>query len=125
MPVLKAEVKRQTDVQEVRTTEGILILEIANDPGDESVSIARARVEPGKTTKWHRVKNTDERFIIVSGAGRVEVEGLDPTDVRVGDVVRIPSGALQRITNTGRDDLVFYCVCSPRFRYKNYEEVRI
>lgn len=119
---MKAEVKRAADVHEVKTSEGTVILEIANDPGDESVSIARARVEPGLTTKWHRVKNTAERYIIVSGAGRVEVEGLAPTSVGAGDVVRIPASALQRITNTGRDDLVFYCVCSPRFRYENYEE---
>lgn len=119
---MKAEVKRVKDVQEVKTAEVCLILEIANDEGDEAVSIARARVAPGTTTKYHRVKNTAERYIIVSGAGRVEVEGLDPTDVGAGDVVRIPSDALQRITNTGKDDLIFYCVCSPRFRYENYEE---
>jgi len=119
---VKAEVKREKDVCEVKTTEGCLILEISNDSEDEAVSISRARVEPGMTTKWHRVKSTVERYVIVSGKGRVEVEGLEPTDVRAGDVVRIPSDALQRITNTGRDDLIFYCVCSPRFRYENYEE---
>jgi mannose-6-phosphate isomerase-like protein (cupin superfamily) len=121
---LIAEVKRGTDVHEIKTTEGCLILEIANDAGDEAVSIARARVEPGITTKWHRVKNTAERYIVVSGAGRVEVEGLEPAEVRAGDVVRIPPNALQRVTNIGREDLVFYCVCSPRFQYENYEEAK-
>ncbi|RJR29664.1 MAG: cupin domain-containing protein [Desulfobacteraceae bacterium] len=102
--------------------EGCHILEVSNDAEDEAVSIARARVETGEATEWHRVKNTVERYVIVSGKGRVEVEGLEPTEVRAGDVVRIPAGLFQRIANTGMGDLLFYCVCSPRFRYENYEK---
>jgi hypothetical protein len=30
------------------------------------------------------------------------------------------AGATQRITNIGRTDLVFLCVCTPRFRPENY-----
>jgi mannose-6-phosphate isomerase-like protein (cupin superfamily) len=122
---LRAEIKKGSDTREVKTPEGCFILEVANDSGDEAVSIARARVEPGVTTKWHRVRGISERYVIFSGAGRVEVQGLDPTPVKEGDVVRIPPYALQRITNTGSKDLVFYCVCSPRFRYENYEEVKV
>ncbi len=117
---MKTEVKRGNESREMRTPEGCLILEVANDPGDEAVSIARARVEPGVTTRWHRVKGTSERYVIVSGTGLVEVQGIEPTRVTEGDVVRIPPDALQRIRNTGREDLIFYCVCSPRFRLENY-----
>ena len=41
--------------------------------------------------------------------------GLEPALVGVGDVIIIPEGASQKITNTGQTDLVFYCVCTPRF----------
>jgi len=105
------------------TPERCYILEIANDPGDEFVSIARARVEAGVTTALHCLKGVAERYVIVSGAGRVELGGLDPIEVTEGDVVRIPPGTPQRITNIGAIDLVFYCVCSPPFNLSSYESL--
>jgi mannose-6-phosphate isomerase-like protein (cupin superfamily) len=45
----------------------------------------------------------------------VAFSGLEPTKVSVGDVIVIPAEASQKITNTGQTDLVFYCVCTPRF----------
>ena len=105
---------------ELLTPENCLILEVANDAGDPDVSIARARVLPGGTTEWHRVKDIDERYVIVRGTGRVEVGLLPPTMVTEGDVVRIPANTPQRITNVGGDDLVFFAVCTPRFVQSAY-----
>jgi mannose-6-phosphate isomerase-like protein (cupin superfamily) len=62
----------------------------------------------------------EERYIIISGEGIVEIGGLPPTNVAPGDVVRIPAGVKQRITNTGTTDLVFFCVCTPPFRKEAY-----
>ena len=94
---------------------------MSNSAADEALSIARARVEPGVTTAFHRVKDTVERYVILSGAGRVELEGNPPERVGVGDVVLIPPGVEQRITNTGDSDLIFLALCTPRFRSANYE----
>ena len=44
---------------------------MSNDDSDPELSIARARVEPGATTKWHRVRDTVERYVILDGQGRV------------------------------------------------------
>jgi mannose-6-phosphate isomerase-like protein (cupin superfamily) len=103
------------------TREGCFILEIANDPGDEAVSIARARVRPGVSTELHRLNGVAERYVIVAGTGRVELGGVGSGEVSAGDVVRIPPGTSQRITNLGDGDLVFYCVCSPPFTPSCYE----
>ena len=62
-----------------------------------------------------------ERYLIVSGKGRVELGGQDPVDVCQGDVVRIPPGVSQRIANIGEGDLLFYCICTPPFRQDCYE----
>ncbi len=113
---MRAERRRAEPSQEFESSERCWILEVANDKGDEALSIARARVSPGVTTEWHELRDTDERYIIVTGYGRVEVGGLPSADVRPGDVVRIPANTPQRVTSTGSDDLVFYCVCTPRFR---------
>ncbi len=105
--------------------EGCYILEVANHADDPDVSIARARVEPGVTTKWHCLHQTMERYLIIQGQGRAEIGELPPTPVTAGDVVCIPPDTQQRICNTGRDDLVFYAICSPRFTpdcYRNLEE---
>ena len=113
-------IQRSDESDEFETAERCSILEVSNDPDDPEVSIARARVAPGITTEWHKLKGTAERYLIISGKGRVEVGELDPTDVHAGDVVRIPSDTRQRISNTGDVDLIFYAICSPRFRPECY-----
>ncbi len=117
---MQTQVKQASTAVEFGTNERCHITEIANDPGDEFVSIARARVEPGVTTAWHKLDRISERYIIVSGQGRVEVDDLEPIDVLPGDVVRIPAGVAQRIANTGNGDLIFYAVCTPPFRQACY-----
>ena len=112
---MQAEIRRADPSEEFPTPEHCFILEVANDPGDPDVSMARARVPPGVTTEWHRVEGIDERYVIVRGQGMVEVGDLPPTLVSEGDVVRIPANTPQRIANVGDEDLVFFCVCTPRF----------
>jgi mannose-6-phosphate isomerase-like protein (cupin superfamily) len=53
----------------------------------------------------------------------VEVGDVPPTEVVPGDVVTIPAGLRQRIANIGDSDLIFYCVCTPRFEQKNYRRL--
>jgi mannose-6-phosphate isomerase-like protein (cupin superfamily) len=113
--IMQSEVKKACNAVEFDTKERCYITEVANDPGDESVSIARARVAPGVTTAWHKLRGVTERYIIVSGQGRVQIGKGSAEDVTVGDVVRIEVDTPQRIENIGSSDLVFYAVCSPRF----------
>lgn len=117
---MRAEIRKNHLTAEKATDERCFIREISNNADDESVSIAEARVEPGVTTAWHKLAGISERYIIVSGQGRVELARLKPADVTAGDVVRIPPDTAQRITNTGQNDLIFYAVCSPRFLPEYY-----
>lgn len=120
---ISARVRRFKADDEFYTSEGCFITEVSNSADDPEVSIARARVEPGITTRWHRLHNIVERYVIVQGYGRVEIGDLPPTDVKLGDVVLIPPMCRQRITNSGSEDLVFLAVCTPRFRDQAYEEI--
>lgn len=108
---------------EVLTPEGCYLTELSNSPDDPELSIARARVEPGITTRWHRLAGTTERYCILEGRGRVEVGDLAPRDVGPGDVVLIPPGCRQRIANPGPDDLVFLAICTPRFSWGVYSDL--
>jgi mannose-6-phosphate isomerase-like protein (cupin superfamily) len=117
---------RQYDAQgEYYFAEGCFITELSNSSDDPGVSIVRARVEQGRTTRWHSLRDTAERYVILEGVGQVEIASLPAQDVAVGDVVIIPPGARQRITNAGTDDLVFLAICSPRFSVEAYEDLEV
>lgn len=108
---------------EFYTDEKCYILESSNSSDDDELSLARARVLPGVTTCWHRLKQSAERYYILSGTGCVEVGELQVEHVKVGDVVLIPPMCKQRISNTGEVDLVFLAICTPRFRVEDYEDL--
>jgi mannose-6-phosphate isomerase-like protein (cupin superfamily) len=114
---------RPDEAAEFATDERCAILELWNRAADGDVSIARARVAPGVTTQWHRVRGVVERYLIVSGRGRASVGEAPPAEVGPGDLVVIPAGERQRIANVGAGDLVFYCVCTPRFTQDRYESL--
>lgn len=103
--------------------EGCFITELSNRADDPDVSIAQARVEPGQTTRWHRLRNTIERYVILSGSGVVEIGDELPRTVNAGDVIFIPALCPQRIHNNGDDDLIFLAICTPRFILENYEDL--
>ena len=107
--------------REFFTPELCAITELSNSAKDPELSIARARVAAGVTTRWHRLKDTTERYIILEGRGRMEVGDLQAQEVGPGDVVLIPPLCRQRITNLGDSDLVFLALCTPRFRPEVYE----
>ena len=108
---------------EYYTPERCHILELSNIADDPDVSIARARVTPGVTTRWHRLADTIERYVMLEGSGRIEIGELPPRVVGPGDVVLIPPGCRQRIANVGGVDLVFLAICSPRFQTDAYEDL--
>ena len=120
---MKAAVKKLAPGAEFHTPEGCHIVEVSNSPDDPDASIARARVAPGVTTRWHRVNGTAERYVILEGTGRVEIGGMPAQEVSAGDVVLIPPSRPQRIANTGSGDLLFLAICTPRYREEDYESI--
>lgn len=96
------------------------ILELSNRDDDPAVSIARARVTPGVATRPHSLTGTEERYLVLSGEGRATIGDMPPRLLKAGDMVLIPPEVSQQIENTGGEDLVFLCICTPRFRWENY-----
>ncbi len=86
---------------------------MSNTNQDSAVSIAHARVLAGQQTAWHWLTDTYERYVILSGQGLVEVGDAAAVAVNAGDVVLIPPGTKQRITNTAESDLELMAICSP------------
>jgi len=106
--------KQDSKAGEVWTSERCYITELLNDSDHPEVSIARTRVEPGVTTELHSL-GVYEWYVIESGSGLMSVGTADPRAVAPGDLVAIAKHEAQQIANTGSDDLVFLCVCAPRF----------
>ena len=81
---MKEAIRRIDLSREFYTHEGCYIIELSNTPDDADASIARARVAPGVTTRWHRLRGTTERYCILSGRARVEIGKLPPQGARAG-----------------------------------------
>ncbi len=105
--------------EELWTTERCFITELLNSDDQPEVSLARTRVEPGVTTQLHRL-SVFEWYVIEAGHGLMRIGDEVPIAVSAGDTVAIPKNIAQQVTNSGQADLVFLCVCTPKFSQKCY-----
>jgi len=110
--IVKAKTLRETPTEERCS--------VTENYSAENLSIALARVKPGITTAAHHLVGVNEIYIITSGKGQVDIGDLKPTRVSTGDLIIIPADVSQRITNIGKTDLVFYCICTPKFTAESY-----
>lgn len=112
----------RTDPQsEYYFKEGCYITEYLNNGADPAVSIARARVTPGRRTRRHRLRGLTERYLILEGEGEALIGG-ETMRLIAGDVVVIPPETEQCIENVGTKDLIFHAVCTPRFTPEAYQD---
>ena len=111
-------------------SEGCFVDEWSNTPDDPACSICRARVPAGGLTRWHWLDATTERYVVLSGRGRMELGAVGAAspivatstrEVDPGEVVVIPAGTPQRIAVLGGEDLVFLAICTPRFTPECYQ----
>ena len=92
-------------------------------PGNSSLnnqSLAEARVSPGKSTKMHYHIMTEEIYYILRGRALIEV-GNEINKAGEGDGIVILPGQRHKIWNTGTEDLVFLCCCSPCYKDEDTE----
>ncbi len=75
-------------------------------------SLAEASLEPGQMTERHYHVRTEEIYVVVEGAGELEIEG-ERHRVGVGDAALIPPGAWHQIRAVGQ--LRFLCCCAPPY----------
>jgi len=117
-------IKRTSECNEFTANDGCRIREVlhpANDGIDMPLSLAVARVEPGKQSYAHYLKQV-EVYYILEGRGLIHV-GEETAEVGPGDAVYIPPGASQWIENRGEDELLFIAVVSPP--WSNEDDIRL
>ena len=106
---------RPDENAEYPTSENVRILECWNRADDPRMSIARARLAAGESSEVHWLDGVEERFVILAGRGILEAGDIGGQALAPGDIAFVPAGARQRLHNPGPDDLVFLCLCTPRF----------
>lgn len=118
---MKANIHSVNEKREYYFEEGCFILELSNSDQDPAVSIARARVVPGTSTRLHWLQGLSERYVILKGQGQVCLGDQPPQTVNPYDVVCIPPDCPQMIRNIGDEDLLFLAICNPRFISSAYK----
>lgn len=108
-----------------RTADNSELFEWLHPYKDEEIkhlkySIAYARILTGEKTLQHRIQNSSETYIFVSGKGRIVIEN-ESEDVSAGVAVVVPAGKWQWVENTGTSPLVFLCIVSPPWEEENEE----
>ena len=73
---------------------------------------------PLEDDEFHSAENV--RILEAWNVSEDPAVSIPPTEVGPGDIVLIPAGTPQRIRNPGDEDLVFYCICTPRFDESDY-----
>jgi mannose-6-phosphate isomerase-like protein (cupin superfamily) len=84
-------------------------------------SLAHSKVKPGEITYAHRLKNS-EVYYVLEGEGEMYIDS-EKEEVFAGQAIYIPPNSVQRIKNTGINDLVFLCIVDPAWKPEDEELV--
>lgn len=112
--------KHLNDCIEITANDGCRLKELLhpdNDPVDLPCSFAVARLEPGKSTYRHYLKQTEVYFVL-EGRGSLHV-GTAVRTLNKGAIAVVPPQAEQWLQNTGQSTLEFIAIVSPPWREKD------
>ncbi|MGI8629649.1 MAG: cupin domain-containing protein [Solirubrobacteraceae bacterium] len=85
----------------------------AGDTPDAAIAVTWVDIQPGAEQHPHS-HDPQQVYVIINGTGRMLV-GDEERDVRVGDLVYVPSRALHGIVNTGTGMLSYVSSATPTF----------
>jgi len=84
--------------------------------GVKRQSLAEARIPIGEKTRLHLHEKTEELYHITQGVGIMTL-GDEQFEARAGDTICISPGMKHCIENTGTEELVILCCCSPAYAH--------
>jgi len=104
------------------TKDGSLVRELMHPAAHKNTkqSLAQAIIPVGTRTRLHRHIHSEEIYHITSGQGRMTLAD-EVFNVSSGDTLCIEPGILHCIENTGDQDLVVLCCCSPAYSHDDTE----
>ncbi len=114
--------RKACDVEEFVTKDGSRVRELIHPSSvpAERLSLALAVVGAGESTRRHLHRRSEEIYYVLGGRGVVHVGG-EKAEVEAGDAVLIPPGTPHFAVNTGEEELVILCACSPAYSHEDTE----
>jgi quercetin dioxygenase-like cupin family protein len=94
------------------TKDGSTIREFIHSPAQ---SLAEATLAPGQSTMRHYHALSEEIYLLVDGAGTMELDG-ETRDVCEGDAILIPPGAWHELL-AGASGIRLLCCCVPAYTH--------
>ena len=101
---------RERDAIPFRTKDGSTIREYLHT---DVQSLAEASLEPGQATQRHYHARSEEIYLIVEGAGELEIDG-ETRAVGAGDAILIRAGS-QHELSAGEGGVRLLCCCVPPY----------
>jgi len=84
-------------------------------------SMCMIQIAPGQTVKpAHSHPNGEEAIYIISGSGKVMVDGTVEA-VKAGCAVLFPQGKVHMLSNTGDEEMKVVCFFAPPSELKTYK----
>jgi len=94
----------------------------AGDLGSRNLTVTWLDIQPGGEQRSHSHADSEQVYVIVSGAGKMTVAG-DVEQVGQGDLIFIPPATDHSIVNEGSEPLVIISAASPPVSMEElYEE---
>jgi mannose-6-phosphate isomerase-like protein (cupin superfamily) len=111
-------VRSRDDATPFATADGstIRVLLDAESGGAANQSLAEAWLDPGQATQRHYHAASEELYVLLDGAGEMEIDG-ERRRVDRGDAILIPPGARHQITASTEAPLRFLCCCAPPYSH--------
>ncbi len=99
---------------------GEIVYELAGRAAGGAVghSVAHIELPPGKASLKHYHPEAEESYYILSGVGRLELDG-ETVRLHPGQLVAIAPPGVHQIFNDGPEPLHFLAICAPAWTPDN------
>jgi mannose-6-phosphate isomerase-like protein (cupin superfamily) len=118
-------IRRLRELKEIVAIDDTRLHEMLNPLHDDGelllgYSLAHAVVKPHCESLPHRLKTSSEVYYILRGRGVMHIDD-ESAEVKADDVIYVPPGSRQYISNTGTTGLAFLCIVNPSWRGEDEE----
>lgn len=107
-------VKNAAEVNPLQTPHGEVVYELMGSAagGSAAHSVAHIVIPAGRASRRHYHPTAEESYVVLSGRGRLEMDG-ETCALGAGDAVAITPPLVHQLFNAGEDDLVILAICVP------------
>jgi quercetin dioxygenase-like cupin family protein len=110
--------RSRADAEPFTTADGSTIrVLLEGTHGTRNQSLAEAELDPGQATTRHYHAETEELYVLLEGAGEMEVDG-ERREVGPGDAILLAPGAWHQI-RAGASGMRFLCCCASPYRHED------